>query len=147
MVVEFAPADRRYDNPAFGIQGTGGSTSTAAYWEIYRKAGATAREMLLEAAARTWGVTKSECVAENGAIVHPPTKRSGRFGELAETAAHLSVPHVSSRARGTSTSWASPCRASTPARRWMARRCSASTWWCPARDRPSSCAARCPEAR
>jgi len=94
LAVEFAPADRRYDNPAFGIQGTGGSTSTAAYWEIYRKAGATAREMLLEAAARTWGVKKSECVAENGAIVHPPTKRSARFGELAEQAARLPVPHV-----------------------------------------------------
>ncbi|HEX8704073.1 MAG TPA: molybdopterin cofactor-binding domain-containing protein, partial [Myxococcaceae bacterium] len=94
LVVEFAPADRRYDNPSFGVQGTGGSTSTAAYWQIYRTAGATAREMLLEAAARTWGVEKAQCVAENGAIVHPPTKRSARFGELAEAAARLPVPDV-----------------------------------------------------
>ena len=99
LVVEFAPADRRYDNPLFGVQGTGGSTSTAAFWESYRKAGATAREMLLETAARTWSVEKSQCVAENGAIVHTPTKRSARFGELAEAAARLPVPEVQLKSR------------------------------------------------
>jgi CO/xanthine dehydrogenase Mo-binding subunit len=99
LVVEFAPADRRYDNPQMSFQATGGSTSTAAYWEPYRRAGATAREMLLEAAARAWGVKKSECVAEDGAIVHPPTKRSARFGELAEAAARLPVPEVQLKSR------------------------------------------------
>jgi isoquinoline 1-oxidoreductase beta subunit len=99
LVVEFAPADRRYDNPLFSIQATGGSTSTAGFWEPYRKAGATAREMLLEAAARKWSVKKSQCVAENGVIVHPPTNRSARFGELAEAAARLSVPDVHLKTR------------------------------------------------
>jgi CO/xanthine dehydrogenase Mo-binding subunit len=99
LVVEFAPADRRYDNPLFGIQGTGGSTSTAAYWEPYRMAGATAREMLKEAAARTWGVQQSECVAEDGAILHAPSKRSARFGQLAEAAARLPVPDVTLKNR------------------------------------------------
>jgi CO/xanthine dehydrogenase Mo-binding subunit len=94
MVVEFSKADRRYDNPIFGVQATGGSTSTAGGWEPYRMAGATAREMLLEAAARSWKVKKAECVAENGAIIHTPTKRSMRYGQLVETAGRLSVPSV-----------------------------------------------------
>lgn len=99
LVIEFAPADRRYDNPLFGVQGTGGSTSTAAFWEIYRKAGATAREMLREAAARNWGVDKAQCVAQDGAIVHAATNRSARFGELADAAARLPVPHVELKTR------------------------------------------------
>jgi isoquinoline 1-oxidoreductase beta subunit len=99
MVLEFAPADRRYDNPMAGLQATGASTTTAASWEPYRTAGATAREMLLEAAARSWGVPKSECVAEDGAIRHKPTNRSGRFGQFAEAAARLSVPDVTLRTR------------------------------------------------
>jgi CO/xanthine dehydrogenase Mo-binding subunit len=99
MVVEFAPADRRYANPLLGLQATGGSTTTPASWEPYRMAGATAREMLLEAAARSWGVPKSECVAEDGAILHKPTKRSGRFGQFVEAAARLSVPDVTLKTR------------------------------------------------
>ncbi len=99
MVVEFAPADRRYANPLLGLQATGGSTTTSASWEPYRMAGATAREMLLEAAARSWGVPKSECVAEDGAILHKPTKRSGRFGQFVEAAARLSVPDVTLKTR------------------------------------------------
>jgi isoquinoline 1-oxidoreductase subunit beta len=99
MAVEFAPADRAYDNALSGLQVTGGSTSTAASWEPYRLAGATAREMLLEAAARRWGVRRSECVAEGGAITHPPSGRSARFGQLAEAAARLPVPDVTLRSR------------------------------------------------
>ncbi|WP_263451828.1 xanthine dehydrogenase family protein molybdopterin-binding subunit [Hyalangium gracile] len=99
MVVEFSPADRRYDHPVLGFQVTGGSMSTPTSWEPYRMAGATAREMMLEAASRSWGVPKSECVAEEGAIHHPPTKRSGRFGQFAEAAARLSVPDVTLRTR------------------------------------------------
>ena len=99
MVVEFAPADRRYDNPLLGFQVTGGSMSTSAGWEPYRMAGATAREMLLEAAAQSWSVPKAECLAQDGAILHPPTKRSGRFGQFAEAAARLSVPDVTLRTR------------------------------------------------
>jgi isoquinoline 1-oxidoreductase beta subunit len=99
MVVEFAPASRKYDNPLFGVQGTGGSTSTAAFWELYRKAGATAREMLKEAAARSWGVKKPECEAVDGAVIHKPTQRSARYGELAEAASRLSVPHVELKTR------------------------------------------------
>jgi isoquinoline 1-oxidoreductase beta subunit len=89
---EFAPADKVYVNPQFGVQGTGGSSATRTSWEPLRKAGAGARMMLLEAAAQKWGVDKSECHAENGAILHPATKRHLTYGSLAEAAAKLPVP-------------------------------------------------------
>src|SRR5881409_1024794 len=67
--IESAPADKAYTNPMFGMQGTGGSTSVRAAYTPLRKAGAAAREMLLSAAAETWGVEKAECRAERGAVV------------------------------------------------------------------------------
>src|ERR1700726_1063151 len=51
---EFAPADKAYVNPQFGVQGTGGSSATRTSWEPLRKAGAAARAMLVEAAAQKW---------------------------------------------------------------------------------------------
>ena len=89
---ESALADPAYFNPLWGAQGTGGSTSVRAFWEPLQKAGAAAREMLIAAAAQTWGVDKSTCRAENGAIVHPPSGRRLTYGALVETAAKLPVP-------------------------------------------------------
>ena len=89
---EFAPADNAYVNPQFGVQGTGGSSATRTSWEPLRKAGAAARVMLLEAAAQEWNVDKSECRAENGAILHAATKRQLTYGSLAAAAAKLRVP-------------------------------------------------------
>ncbi|HEX4642773.1 MAG TPA: xanthine dehydrogenase family protein molybdopterin-binding subunit, partial [Candidatus Acidoferrales bacterium] len=89
---EFAPADKVYINPRFGVQGTGGSSGTPTSWNPLRKASATARAMLLEAAAQKWGVNVSECRAENSTVIHTPTKRSATYGSLAEAAAKLSVP-------------------------------------------------------
>src|SRR5258708_37159983 len=89
---EFAPADKAYVNPQFGVQGTGGSSATRTSWEPLRKAGGAARMMLLEAAAQKWNVDTSECRAENGAILHAGTKRRLTYGNLAEAAAKLSVP-------------------------------------------------------
>jgi isoquinoline 1-oxidoreductase beta subunit len=89
---EFAPADKVYYDPAFGMQGTGGSQSIHSCWEPMRKAGATAREMLIGAAAQKWGVEASECHAENGAIVHGATKRRATFGSLAEAASQIPQP-------------------------------------------------------
>src|SRR6266542_245320 len=60
--IEFAPADKAYTNPMFGMQGTGGSTSVRAAYTPLRKAGAAAREMLVTAAAETWGVDKAATV-------------------------------------------------------------------------------------
>src|SRR4029077_4296619 len=89
---EFAPADKVYFNPRFGVQGTGGSSGTPTSWDPLRKASATARAMLLEAAAQRWGVAPLECSAENSTILHAPTKRRLTYGSLAEAAAKLPVP-------------------------------------------------------
>lgn len=97
LTLEFAGADRRYDNPTLGFQLTGGSTSTTISWGPYRQAGATARELLIGAAAKTWGVARSECVAKDGAVVHKPTRQRLTYGALAETAATLPAPPVKPR--------------------------------------------------
>ena len=89
---EFAPADKAYFDPAFGMQGTGGSQSIHSGWIPMRQAGATAREMLVAAAAQKWGVDASECHAENGAVVHAATKRRLTYGSLAEAAGKLTPP-------------------------------------------------------
>jgi isoquinoline 1-oxidoreductase beta subunit len=89
---EFAPAAKEYFNPAFGMQGTGGSSSVRSSWEPMRQAGAAAREMLVEAAAQNWGVEKTSCRAENGVVRHQPTKRKLPYGSLAAAAAKLPVP-------------------------------------------------------
>jgi len=89
---EFAPAAQVYFDPAFGMQGTGGSQSIHSAWEPMRQAGATARTMLIQAAATQWGVDPSECHAENGAVVHGATKRRATYGSLAEAAAKVTPP-------------------------------------------------------
>jgi isoquinoline 1-oxidoreductase beta subunit len=76
----------------YGDQGTGGSASIKSTWDPMRKAGAAAREMLISAAALTWGVPRSSCVAENGAVVHGASKRRLSYGELVEKAATLPIP-------------------------------------------------------
>ncbi len=92
---EFAPVAPVYKNPAMKIQMTGGSTSVRTSWESLRQAGAVARELLIIAAAQTWGVHAGECRAVSGAVIHPPTGRSFRYGQLVDRAARLEVPkHV-----------------------------------------------------
>src|SRR5881296_2288631 len=71
---------------------TGGSTAIHGSWDILRKAGATAREMLVSAAAAAWDVDRAGCRAENGAVIHTPTKRRLSYGKLATRAATLPVP-------------------------------------------------------
>jgi len=90
--IEFAPADPAYANPLFGIQATGGSSSVRAAWAPLRQAGAAAREMLITAAAETWGVERSGCRAERGEVLHDGSRRRARFGQLVERASQLSVP-------------------------------------------------------
>src|SRR6058998_4456288 len=80
--IEFAPADKAYINPLFGLQGTGGSSSIRAAWTPLRKAGAAAREVLIAAAAQRWAVKATECHAERGAVVHAKSKRRLRYGQL-----------------------------------------------------------------
>ncbi|HTP64781.1 MAG TPA: xanthine dehydrogenase family protein molybdopterin-binding subunit, partial [Geobacteraceae bacterium] len=91
VMVEAAPVDPVYNNPAFGMQGTGGSTSVRMEWQILAKAGATAREMLIAAAAKEWKVTPTTCRAENGRVIHDSGK-SLDYGKLAGRAARMPVP-------------------------------------------------------
>ncbi len=92
IAFEFAPVDPVYAHPGYGIQMTGGSTSTLGMSEPMRRAGATARAMLIEAAARAWGVPAGECRTENGAVVHDASGARAGYGELAGAAATLEVP-------------------------------------------------------
>ncbi len=92
--VESAPADAtRYNNLLFGaVQGTGGSTAMANSWEQLRKAGASARAMLVAAAAGAWGVPASEIAVERGVLSHARTGRRATFGEMAAAAAAVPPP-------------------------------------------------------
>jgi isoquinoline 1-oxidoreductase beta subunit len=76
----------------YGDQTTGGSASVRTTWDPMRKAGAAAREMLISAAALTWGVPRSSCAAQNGNIVHGASKRQLSYGDLAAKARTLPVP-------------------------------------------------------
>ena len=92
--VEGAPADgKRYGNTQWGpVQGTGGSTAIANSWAQLRQAGATARAMLVAAAAQQWQVPAEEITVSNGVVAHAPSGRDAGFGQLAEAAAQLPVP-------------------------------------------------------
>jgi len=92
--VEHAPPDDRlYANAIFaGIQVTGGSNSIRAWWEPVRRAGATAREMLIAAAAQSWQVPSAECRAARATVVHGATGRSATYAALAGLAAAVPPP-------------------------------------------------------
>jgi isoquinoline 1-oxidoreductase beta subunit len=82
-----------YGNVAWGgaVQGTGGSTGIPSSWERYRRAGAVARAMLVEAAAREWGVPAGEVRVERGVLSHASGESAG-FGDLADPAAGMTPP-------------------------------------------------------
>jgi isoquinoline 1-oxidoreductase beta subunit len=92
--LEHAPPDEKlYGNPLLlGVQATGGSTAIPAAWEPMRRAGATARTMLLSAAARRWKVDPGSCRASVGEVLHELTGRRLSYGELAAEAAGMPVP-------------------------------------------------------
>ena len=90
--IESSPAAVAYQNPHAHWQYTGNSESTIGFFELMRTMGASAREMLIAAGATRLGVKPATCRAENGHVVHPPTGRSLRFGELAAAAAKLPAP-------------------------------------------------------
>src|SRR5687767_1078127 len=81
MRAEGAPANNDlYKNLAFGIQGTGGSTAVANSYEQMRKAGATARALLVAAAAESWKVPASQITVKQGVLRHAASGRQSRFG-------------------------------------------------------------------
>jgi isoquinoline 1-oxidoreductase beta subunit len=86
------PSDKLYANPLFGDQETGASSSVRAFYEPLRRAGATARAMLVAAAAQTWQVDPASCQARRGVVTHTPTGRKLGYGALADRAAKLPVP-------------------------------------------------------
>jgi isoquinoline 1-oxidoreductase beta subunit len=89
--VEQAPVSAAYNNPMFGMQATGGSTTVRAHWEPMRKAGAAAREMLVAAAAAQWRVAAAECRTEASHVIHPNGKKLS-YGALVAAAASQPVP-------------------------------------------------------
>jgi len=93
MRAEHAPSNPAlYKNFLLGMQGTGGSTAIANSYDQMRKAGATARSMLVQAAANRWNVPPAEIVVERGVLRHPATGRDGRFGQFSVAAAGLPAP-------------------------------------------------------
>src|SRR4030088_2584968 len=77
------PNEKLYANPLLGIQATGNSNAIRAAWQPMRQAGATARTMLVAAAAIRWNVDPSSCRAQSGEVHHAATGRSLKYGELA----------------------------------------------------------------
>jgi isoquinoline 1-oxidoreductase beta subunit len=89
---EHAPVDPAYNHTQYGIQMVGGSTSVRTEWDRLRKAGATARAMLVAAAAAEWGVEASACSTANGEVVHAASGKRAKYGSLVEAASKLAAP-------------------------------------------------------
>jgi isoquinoline 1-oxidoreductase beta subunit len=75
----------------YGRMSTGGSASVRTNWDVLRRAGAAARQMLISAAAAAWGVSEQDCRTEQGFVIHTSGKRMS-YGELAPLAAKLAPP-------------------------------------------------------
>jgi isoquinoline 1-oxidoreductase beta subunit len=87
------PNEKLYGNPLLaGVQATGNSNAIRAAWQPLRQAGATARAMLVAAAAKRWKVEPSSCRAQGGKVLHAPTGRSLGYGQLAAAAARMPAP-------------------------------------------------------
>jgi isoquinoline 1-oxidoreductase beta subunit len=91
--LEHAPPNAKlYANPLLGVQATGNSNAVRGAWQPLRQAGATARTMLVAAAAKRWNVDPASCRAQSGEVIHTPTGRSAKYGELAADAAGMPIP-------------------------------------------------------
>lgn len=88
VLVEMGP----HDNTKLGPQFTGGSNSVRMYWKPLREAGAAARQMLMQAAAQSWGVPVEEVTTKTGMLYHEKTGKSGTYGEFASKAAGMPIP-------------------------------------------------------
>src|SRR5215472_2371445 len=86
------PNEKLYANPLLGVQATGNSNAIRGAWQPLRQAGATARTMLVAAAAKRWNVDPASCRAQSGEVLHVATGRNFKYGELASDAAGMPVP-------------------------------------------------------
>ncbi len=86
------PNEKLYANPLLGVQATGNSNAIRGSWQPLRQAGATARVMLVSAAAQRWNVDPASCRAQSGEVLHAPTGRKIKYGALAADAARMPVP-------------------------------------------------------
>jgi len=86
------PNEQLYMNPLLGVQATGNSNAIRGAWQPLRKAGATARTMLIAAAAKRWIVDPSSCRAQNGEVHHQASGRSLGYGALTADASRMPVP-------------------------------------------------------
>src|SRR5229473_103180 len=86
------PNEKLYANPLLGVQATGNSNAVRAAWQPLREAGAVARTMLVSAAAKRWNADPASCRAQSGEVIHAPTGRSAKYGDLAADAARMPVP-------------------------------------------------------
>ncbi|HEY2068851.1 MAG TPA: xanthine dehydrogenase family protein molybdopterin-binding subunit [Rhizomicrobium sp.] len=91
-LVHAPPNDKLYANPIFGIQVTGNSNSIRAFWTPLRTAGASARAMMVSAAAAQWKVDPASCTASNGQVIHSATGRKLDYGALADEAGKQTPP-------------------------------------------------------
>ncbi len=80
------PSDQLYGNPLFGIQATGNSNSVRAWWKPLRTAGASARAMLVQAAAQQWQVDPASCTTANSEVIHKESGRKLSYGALVDAA-------------------------------------------------------------
>jgi isoquinoline 1-oxidoreductase subunit beta len=93
IVLEHAPPNEKlYTNPLLGIQATGGSTSLRAFWMPLRTAGATARAMLVQAAAEQWKVDPAACTTSRGEVSHNASNRKFSYGALVDAAGKITPP-------------------------------------------------------
>ncbi len=100
IVLEHAPPNERlYTNPLLGIQATGGSTSLRAFWTPLRTAGATARAMLVQAAALQWRVDPAACTTSRGEVSHGASNRKLSYGALIDAAGKIHAAPETCRSR------------------------------------------------
>ena len=92
VVIHLPSADDAFRHPSTGRHRTAGSDSISSYGDVMRRAGASAREMLIAAAATRWEVPAGECVAAASSVIHTPTARRLGFGVLADAAALQTLP-------------------------------------------------------
>jgi isoquinoline 1-oxidoreductase beta subunit len=93
VTLEHAPPNEKlYSNPTFGIQVTGNSNSIRAFWEPLRNAGASARAMLVQAAAQQWQVEPASCTTSSGEVTHKESGRKLSYGALATAAGGQTPP-------------------------------------------------------